>query len=77
MENLLVFILKVISTIFDLGKILKAAEQNLFTLHVNRDVSCSEELRTNLNLYESHVRFEKHASYKIGLSAITGHLVIK
>lgn len=47
-ENLLVFILKVISTTFDLGKVLKDTMQNLFALYVNS--SCSEELKTNLNL---------------------------
>ena len=36
MENLLVFLLKVVSTVFELRKILEATIQNLFALHVNR-----------------------------------------
>lgn len=48
MEN--VFILKVIFTIVDLSRLLKATPQNLFALIVNKEISSSEELKTNLNL---------------------------
>lgn len=49
MENV-VFILKVIFTIVDLSRLLKATTQNLFALNVNREISSSEELKTNLTL---------------------------
>lgn len=58
MENLHVFILKVVSTVFELRKILKATIQNLFALHVNR-ASHTQESKTNLDLHEFHLRFGK------------------
>lgn len=59
MENLLVFILKVFSTVFELRKILKATIQNLLALYVNRASHILKNQKQTWIFMEFHLRFEK------------------